>query len=1148
MKHTRLITLCAFALAAVGATAETLVFDAPETAAICGYRVLWNTPIRTAPDGVRVVTDDTIKDRGGVAPFAADLRDSGAKPAALAFDAMHRYLLIRFPGAAEALAAKLGEGFSIEKAELVLPFVDEELWPEGSQNGVPPGGGYVYRANWGTDALYRKIRPTWHALAWGLRQPWTADAELGPTYNAFINGAGYWAHFGAQDEAQDRVPLQFGPTPVHHKSPEGRMDVTAALADPAFGDTPGSRLRRLADCGFILRKWETYDHHFFSGVYEWSTGTGPRAIVIGKPSLAVTLKKGAKAETIALPAAADIAALAAELKQKGSGGKPTAVMPSAEELAKLAERLSFKQRPDMPDWQWQRIQELFAAAYGPGAKDEPFWFEFVPSHIKNRIKGRAERADPLKVYEYFVDDILGKPYRGWNGFEAGPVLAVWFLYRDAMPLPAQESFKNFWTAWLMPDRETCDIAKLVDADSTDGTLVHPMSDQLANRKGTADSVSDTYVAKTGDWRGNKSFYRSGFNYTMSTVNFNNTASMGALLGGAVVGSERAIADGRHGQANFALKLWTWYDGTSQEEGDDYYFGVTLRAQKMVADYGPDPVDRLLGRSMLIKGMTLLADTYHPGLRRYITGASRTAPYLRFVTQDGLYNILHTLSQRGVLTDLGTPAAELPEGEKKFGYEFPPEQVARTAAQSSYAPVWYQQVIDEKAFPYEVTATFKRWGSHVAHPIIKKTALGRHYGVYTMNAEEAFIPAIAQWRRQNKTVESSRELGTMLMRMGVNQTRFVNDAPGWIQSFGNGAILQSGSKVIASYSPWGAGLDAKRAIASVQATLAFYNYELPAPTWELYVDGVRVTALPHACKAGQKIVIKDGVTYIGITPLPGSDLGRDAEVVLRPGETQEYLNSHRATAALVIDNYILKRAEPLAADADWGALDTAATGFAVEFADAEDYPDFAAFLKHLAGVRVESVVDAAGGVHNVTYVSGKDTLEMGAMTTRRNQDVTLDQSFTHRRVNGASADLPPGVERLSPFSMHATTGELERGGATLAVTPGQHAMLQRETRTGVVLGVHPLAELSAFTLKTPEGVEVTADGKVGLTFVTVDAAAKRIAIEHAFLPAHLADAEAAHVLQIFGAATGTAVTLNGTKLETPKAVEVAGRKAWAVPLR
>ena len=132
------------------------------------------------------------------------------------------------------------------------------------------------------------------------------------------------------------------------------------------------------------------------------------------------------------------------------------------------------------------------------------------------------------------------------------------------------------------------------------------------------------------------------------------------------------------------------------------------------------------------------------------------------------------------------------------------------------------------------------------------------------------------------------------------------------------------------------------ITSVQASLAFYNYELPKPTWEIYADGQRVADLPFKCKAGTKLVIKDGATFIGIVPLPGSNLGRHDEVVLRAGETQNYYPdhpTHHATAALVIDNYILQAAEPLTKDADWAALDKAATGFAVEFADASDYPDF-----------------------------------------------------------------------------------------------------------------------------------------------------------------------------------------------------------------
>ena len=1153
--RTSTLTLCMLLCsAALAAEAVTVVIDEPETAAICGYRVLWDTPILTAPDGVRVVVDRKVTDRGATAPFAVPARDNGTKPAALAFDAVHRYLLVRFPGAAEAIAAKLGEGLEIAEAELVLPFEDEEVWPEGDTSWVPPGGGYLYRANWGTDALYQTLRPTWHAIAWGLRKPWKADAEIGPTYNAFINGAGYWKHFGAQDEAIDRVPARFGPTPVNHEKPDGRMDITAALTDSAFGATLGARLRRLSDCGFIIRKWETYDHRYYTGCYEWSTGTGPRAIVIGQPKLVVTFAKAGKTIALELPMAADVAALAAELKQSGKGGRPTAVMPSAKELDALADKLRFRQRPEMPDWQWQRIQELFAAAYGPGTKDEPFWFEFVRGYIKDRIRAhaRTERPDPLKVYEYYVDDILGKPYRGWHGFEAGPVLVTWFIYRDALPLPAQEAYRNYWTAWLMPDRETAPLERQRDINCLDGSLVHPMVQDDRVGKGPPPNprrgLFDNYWAATGDWRGNKSFYRSGFNYCMSTVNFNNTASMGALLGGAVIGSERAIADGRHGQANWPLKQWTWYDGTSQEEGDDYYFGVTIRAQKMVADFGPNVIDRLLGRSMLLKGLTMLSETYHPGLRRYVTGCSRSAPCYRLVTQDGLYSILHTLSRRGTLTDLGTPAAELPEGEPKFGREFPPEQVARTAAYSPYAPAWYQQVIDEKPLPFEITSTFKRWGAHVEHPLIKRTYLGRHFGVYSISLEEGFIPAIAQWRRAAEPVTVSRELGTMFMRMGINQTRFVNDGHGWAPSYGSGAILQHGPKFIASYSPWGPGLDARRNITSVQASLGFYNYEQPAPTWEIYVDRQRVTTLPHACKASQKIASRDGVTYLGVTPLPGSDLGRTAEVVLHKGERQDYLNSHHATAALVIDAYILRREEPLAADADWKALDKAATGFAVEFADAEDYADLAAFLKHLGGTRATSEIAPEAGVHTITYTSGEDTLEMGAVTLRPNMNLTVDKSFTHRRVNGQSPDLPAGVERVSPFSIHATSGRLERGAATLETTVGRHAVLQVEPNTGTVLAANPLAELSLFSLRAPGNIEITAAGQIGIAFVTLEDRGRKVVIEHAFLPKQAPLDEAAKAFLLFGIAADTPIVLNGKSVAPVPTVHIEGRRALMVPLQ
>ena len=167
-------------LSAIGG--EALVVERAETAGISAFRPMWDTPVVTAPDGVRVIKDAAIKDRGGAAVWWPGARDGGAKPGAIAFDALRRFLLVRFPDAAEKIAARLNEGLAIEKAELLLPFKDEELWPEGTTgSGIGPEGGYEYRANWGVDALYRKHRPTWHALAWALRKPWKADAKDGPT-------------------------------------------------------------------------------------------------------------------------------------------------------------------------------------------------------------------------------------------------------------------------------------------------------------------------------------------------------------------------------------------------------------------------------------------------------------------------------------------------------------------------------------------------------------------------------------------------------------------------------------------------------------------------------------------------------------------------------------------------------------------------------------------------------------------------------------------------------------------------------------------------------------------------------------------------------------------------------------------------------
>ncbi|WP_369669076.1 hypothetical protein, partial [Enterococcus faecium] len=93
-------------------------------------------------------------------------------------------------------------------------------------------------------------------------------------------------------------------------------------------------------------------------------------------------------------------------------------------------------------------------------------------------------------------------------------------------------------------------------------------------------------------RGRASFFRDGYNFAVSTQNFNHTAPMGALLGGAMIGGAYPMGDGRHGLEALPLRFWAFLDGTSQEMLDPYYLSITLSAQKMFADFAPEPVDRL----------------------------------------------------------------------------------------------------------------------------------------------------------------------------------------------------------------------------------------------------------------------------------------------------------------------------------------------------------------------------------------------------------------------------------------------------------------------------------------------------------------------------------------------------------------------------
>jgi CBS domain-containing protein len=95
---------------------------------------------------------------------------------------------------------------------------------------------------------------------------------------------------------------------------------------------------------------------------------------------------------------------------------------------------------------------------------------------------------------------------------------------------------------------------------------------------------------------------------------------------------------------------------------------------------------------------------------------------------------------------------------------------------------------------------------------------------------------------------------------------------------------------------------------------------------------------HAtAKLGQPIVIRDGVSYIAIRPLPTTDVGRDAEVTLEAGQPQmqAYHEAVNVQPALLVNAYFYKKDAPITADA-LKQLENAYGGFVVEMGDEAEY--------------------------------------------------------------------------------------------------------------------------------------------------------------------------------------------------------------------
>lgn len=1127
---------------------DTLTIEQSEVAGMGGFRGFWDMPVMLAPDGAIEYTDAKWKDRSGTAVWwpqrKAAMKLDPNKPGAIAFDALRRSVLVRFPDAAEKIAERVGQGRSIQKVELVLPYKDFELWPPG-EGDFPSPFGYTHRRNWDVDTMYRASPPRWHAIAYALRKPWMANPETGPTYNAYINGVGYWAKYGAQDEQHDRFPDRFGPAEISSERNDA-IDVTEMVKDGRFGGTLGERLRALSDQGFIISKLETYDHRYFNGVYEWGTATGGRGIFIHQPKLVVTFGQGSP-EQVKLPAPADISRLKEALASSGQGGKPTATLPSLQEIEAFTK--ATEAEPDwMPDWQYKRVVELRDAI--PRLAGQPLWYTYInPALLQHRLaptrrneKGQVEKLPvPLDIaYAGWVDTLISRQPRGWSGFESGPEMTQWYLYGKYLPPTARDAIVAYWTAWLMPDRDTAPAAEHRDVNSVTGNLIHPMADQLAGKTkgGTETYVTDTYWTKTNDWRGNKSFFRSGFNYTISTQNFNTTASSGALLAGALIGSEKAMADGRRGFESFPMRMWAWGSGHSQELVDHYYMAVTLTGQKAVADYAPTPFDRQLGSNTLLKSIQEIACVWHPELNRFVSGSSRTSMEYLLVKQDGVNGVMHVLSPSGALMDLNRA---FPDGLTPLGSELPPNRVALQTMSGPWAPEWQTDFIQGKSLPFQSRSSAN--GTQTSY-------LSRNFGVASHDFASKRISNMAQWKHTPGRAMKMEDLVTMVVRYGANNTRFANDAAGWIAHSGTVATVQDKGRLLAIGSPTrnGAGniqsVHEKTPITSLQTSIALYNYQEPR-TWEIYVGDEKVVQYPFVVPAGKAITLRDGDVFFSATPLPGTDLGRDVAAVIREGDVQEF-NKVQVKPAIVIDAFNYRSDTPLPKEVDWEAIDRAASGFAIELAEASDFNgDFAAFRKHAAESTVKLQTDDKKAVV-ASWGIGKDTLELKTDPVV-GPDKSSETAILSSTLNGTSTALPDGIQRDTDIDQQGQQGRLEKGGAIISHERGKLAALIVNKKLKTYAGLIPVPDTSLWSFTSPGGVRVTADGRLGMTRVVINEADNSVDIRSDLKSEQEKYETIASAILVFGTTPDARIMHDGVPLQNVRRETIGGQSAVVIPL-
>ena len=1021
------------------------------------------------------------------------------------FDAI-RPMLVRFPGAAETIQAKLAEGYTIEKAELVLEWARQET--AGPERG---------RHGWGAEGSYTNDPGEWSALARGVLKPWNAaTSNNAPTANAYVQGGGFWDKICGWSDGKDRLAKVLGPLPLHAKSPLAALDVTTVLSDPLYGRDLGARLRALEQQGFAVQKLELTDVKYNSqegvwfDVYSWRVGTGYMKIWVRPPSLRVVFSK-AKGEGVKLPPPLNFDILVTQLKAKPEG-RPAMRLP--DDWAAKIKRFNTKPS-DMPDWMWTRRNELVGI----------LGWNLGRFNADGLING-----DTNKFYKDFGGYLSLSPHQ-WEGHLTTDFILAPRALADFWPPAAMDFAKVYWAGWTHPEVEDIENPRMRSYFRS-----YPRS--VGTQNFSINSIAGCTLA--GDLL-DAPYVKADSQYGVENLVLRNW--------GFYNGANQEVGDTYY-QALSVAGL-----GIIAKYADDPFvklMGEIARDRQMeqlisVYQSGLRRLTYPMGRGELKYQMLLQDGPYHA-----VHSLSRQGSLIH-MDMNKWGDTIHHLQVFGGEGPPARYAALMPWGPEEWANIVDDKPLPWTtyARWFHFAPDnvpagWHVQSLGHH---YALGSRSEQHGLNVVTPVTAQWR--RDPGVVTnmeqlstLQMDYTVNGVFAQAMIQVAAVQHGGKILAMASEPPrFNMTSLPNPdyAGGWRTkdpNYNPKSINAAGAAItITSF-----GDVSKREvwIGNRKVDRLSGNASPANPDPKFMWDRYLVTGTNSVfAKDGETICIKDGVTYTAIRP-----------VVLDPLERDQQVEVAYEWPVIYVYAFVYRNSKGLNLDDLYSGKDRRATaGFVVEVGDETEYGSFDSFRKHVAATKLDSTWNETKRCYDMAYQSGKDTLAMGYRVW--DQATTIyggDAGPKYIRVNGQEDyGYPLDIQRDSPWSVQGMGGRIEKAGAVVESEKNHRTYLLAETKSGTYTGYNPLPDPIFWKFTLPDGSKVLADGRVGLLRVRAQPKEKKLWIDYQLKPGQEQRTDMAQALVLDGFRDAPTVILNNQPVPKLGRVDLNDRKGWFIPL-